>query len=80
MKQYFIEQNSVIAQWFTKNEGRQEWNQHIGVYEKWQTLIESQAEIPPVAEGTKWKCVDDQVNMCRWLSDLVNLKILSIIF
>ena len=61
MKRYFVERNSIIAQWFIKYEGREEWNQHVGLYEKWRALVGGWAKISPVAEGTKWTCVDDQV-------------------
>ena len=59
MKWYYVEQSSIIAQNFNKYEGREEWNQHIVLYEKWWALLESWAEILPVTEGTKWTCVGD---------------------
>ena len=60
MKQCLVEWNSIIAQWFnTKYEGREEWNQHVGLCEKWWALVGSWAEILPVVEGTKWTCVGD---------------------
>ena len=55
MKQDFVEHNRIIAQYFNKYEETEERNQHIGLYEKWQTL----AEILPVMEGTKWIHVGD---------------------
>ena len=36
-----VEQNSIIAQWFTKYERIEEWNQYVGLYEKWWALVES---------------------------------------
>ena len=45
----------------TKYERREEWNQHIGLYEKQKALVRSQAEISAVEEGTKWTHVGDQV-------------------
>ena len=56
---FFVEQNSISAQWFIKYERIQELNQHVGLYEKRQALVGSWAEILPVAEGTKWTCVGD---------------------
>ena len=52
-------QNNIIAQWFTKYEGREEWNQHVGIYEKWWALVGTRAKISPVAEGIKWTFVGD---------------------
>ena len=54
---YFVERSSIIAQWFSKYEGRDKWNHHVGLYEKWWALVESWMEISSVAEGTKWMCV-----------------------
>ena len=34
---------------------REEWNQQVGLHEKWQVL----AEIWPVVEGSKWTYVGD---------------------
>ena len=56
MKRYFVEQNNIIAQWFTKYERREEWNKCV---EKRQALVGGRAEISPVAESTKWTCVGD---------------------
>ena len=58
MNRYFIDQNSIIAQ-YNKYEGREEWNQHIVLYEKWRALVRSRAKISPVAEDTKWTYVGD---------------------
>ena len=48
-----------IAQWCNKFEGRQEWKQHVGLYEKWQALVGRWQEILSVVEGTKWTRVGD---------------------
>ena len=34
-------------------EVREEWNQHVGLYEKWWALVGGWVEILSVAEGTK---------------------------
>ena len=39
MKRYNVEQNSIIAQWFTNHEKTKEWNQHVGLYDKWRALV-----------------------------------------
>ena len=57
MKWYFIASLPNDSQ--STYEGREEWNQHIGLSEKSQALVGSWAKISSVAEGTKWTCVGD---------------------
>ena len=63
----------VLLNDLTSMKGREEWNQKCWfTWESGQALVGTRAEILPMAENTKWTCVGD-------LSDLVNLKIHSII-